>query len=173
MTTLNGISPAIIDHYWAGLSPDHPDLVYALAERMEAMLLLPPEERNRTAGALLDLEAGLPDAALRLFLAAELRALTTLPAEGARDVLAAFDALTGCQKGSSAMRRSVAMQAASRDLSLDEISHLEPALPAIRQMAGLPPAKTSSVETAGTVADPAPESGRHKRWSLSRLLSRE
>jgi hypothetical protein len=171
MTLINGITPSIIDRFWSGIRPEHPDLVFALSERFEALTAMPQPDRERAAALLLDLEAGVPDAVLADFLAAELRALTTLPSDGAKEVLRSIDSLTTCQAGSSAMRRTIALQAASRDLSLDEVSRLEPAMPTVRQMAGLPPAKPVESETTDLAA--AIEAPPAKRWSLARLFSRQ
>ena len=172
MSATNGISQSILEHHWSGLTPDHPDLVYALAERMEAMLVLPRAEQGAAAAGLLDLEASFPDAELRTFLGAELRALTTLPPEGARTILATIESLTGCAKGDAAMRRTVAFQAACRDLSLDEISHLEAALPSIREMAGLPTVRLATPHGDGSARQALPGDDRGGRWSLGRLFGR-
>jgi len=153
---------------WHDLVPDHPDLVYTMAQRLEFVGSLPRVERERAVASLLDYEAGLSEPDLRTILVAELRSLAAIPAEAAENVQRAIDTFVKARPATFSMRRAVAMQRASRDLSLDELRKLEPLIEGIRVHAGLAPARPSA---AGMEAG-ARGSSRPRRSVLSRLFSR-
>jgi hypothetical protein len=160
------------EDYWSRLSPDHPDLLYELSSRMEALLLLPPRERAAALAALLDLEAGMPEPELREFLGAELRVLSAMTPAGAQEVIASLEALQRAQPPEYGMRRTVALQGACRDLAPYELTRLEAVMPESRQLAGLPPrpsivAANGSGHSQGLRID-----DRRPRSALARLLGR-
>jgi hypothetical protein len=157
--------------FWDGLAGDHPDLLYATTERMLALAAMPLKERDRHVAALLDFEAGRPGAELRKLLGAELRALSSLPSDSAAAILSSIEAFQAARPAGDSMRRIVALQSACRDLSLEEIGRLETLMPAIRELAGLPPV----VRPRLTVGGGAPTPGyteRPRRGPLARIFSR-
>jgi hypothetical protein len=160
------------EDYWSRLSPDHPDLLYELSSRVEALLLLPPRERAAALAALLDLEAGMPEPDLREFIGAELRVLSAMAPAGAQEVIASVQALQRAQPPEYCMRRTVALQGACRDLAPYELTRLEAVMPESRQLAGLPP-RPSIVAANGNGHGPGIQIGdRRPRSAFARLFGR-
>jgi hypothetical protein len=154
--------------FWLGLATDHPDLVFATLQRFETLAAATVLERERAIAALLDFEAGLPDEELRGVLGAELRALTALPEPAARMIIDTIDAFQRSRPAAFSMRRTVALQGACRDLTLEEIGRIETLLPNARELAGLP---AFHMARPGAAAAPViAETPQPRRWS--RLFSR-
>jgi hypothetical protein len=147
-------STPLAEDTWAALSAGHPDLLFEMVERLRAVAALPITAREAAIASLLDFEAGLVQADLRVVIAAELRALIAL------EPAAEFS-----------MRRTAALQGACRDLTLEELSRLEALMPRAREHAGLLPSRTGRVfvEPANGIRR---DSARPRRSMLSRIFSR-
>ncbi|MGD9935335.1 MAG: hypothetical protein AB7T37_16685 [Dehalococcoidia bacterium] len=126
---------------WQSLAIDGPLLAEAIAHRFESMASMAPQELRASTAELLDFEASLPGERLRFFFIAKLKAFTMVEASTAQAVMEEINVFLSSRPAEMLMRRQVALQGASRELTLDEISHLESLLPSIRELAGLPPRK--------------------------------
>jgi hypothetical protein len=165
----SSILPA--EDLWAGLSADHPDLLYEMVERLRRVAAMEVTEREAAIASLLDFEAGLPQADLRVVMAAKLRALIVLEASEAETILRTIDTFLGTRPAEFSMRRMVALQGACRDLTLEELSRIETLMPSAREHAGLLPSRNGHVfVTPANGVRQAP--ARPRRWLLSRLFSR-
>lgn len=134
----------------------------AIAHRLEAMGAMSPRELQAATAALLDFESGLPNDQLRPFFVAKLKAYTTVEPATAARVMEELDTFLRLRPAEMLMRRQVAIQGASRELTLHEITHLEALLPNIRELAGLPPRKYApELSMAGPEPKPA---GKRPFW---------
>ncbi len=141
---------------WQGLAIDGPLLAEAIAHRFESMAPMTPHELRAATAELLDFEAGLPSERMRAFFAGKLKALTMVERSTAQTVLDETNVFLSARPAEMLMRRQVALQGASRELTLDEISQLEDLLPNIRELAGLPARKTSpELSVVGPAGRPA------------------
>ena len=155
---------------WADLSATSPDERHeGMVRAFGAISVLDEEARIGNCAVLLDQEASLDDRALQAMAASRFRALAAMDPNAAARVTAAFDRAEKQQPAAIGMRRVSALQTAARGLSLDEVSKVEAFMPAIREMAGLGPARREQPIAAGDliVSAPAP-----KRGILARLFSR-
>ena len=166
--SLDTARPADPADFWANVRAGHPDLLFMMSEKLRQVGAM--DDRAPYVAALLDLEASLPAGDLREVAGAELRALIALDVETAKSIRESIDAFVKTQPGAESMRRSVALQGACRDLTLDEVSRLEEIMPEARQLAGLP----APVRGATMVAPPeAAKNGKSSgRFSLGKLFGK-
>lgn len=144
---------------WHSLGTGGPLLAEAIAHRFEAMVSMPLDEFRASTAELLDFESSLPGERLRAFMVSKLRAFTMVEPSTAQTMMEEINVFLSTRPAEMLMRRQVALQGASRELTLDEISHLEPLLPNIRELAGLPPRKYAA-EVSVVGPEPRPPAKR-------------
>ena len=155
---------------WSALIDATPeDRVDAMVKAFGAISVLDEEARVGNCAVLLDQEASLDEKNLAVMSADRLRALATLDVAAAHRVMSAYEKAEKQQPASVGMRRVFALQAAAKQLNLDEISKVESFMPTVRQMAGLAPARVERPVAAGDLSTPAPAP---RRGLLGKLFSR-